>query len=72
MPSDVPSPRFGITKRRSGDGRTVVELIRITDPRAGRDVERLRIKRDGFFLADVRSWEEATKLGVDIADLQAT
>jgi hypothetical protein len=28
----------------SSDGRTVVELIRITDPGTGRDMERLRIK----------------------------
>ncbi|SRR5258708_5467852 len=56
----------------SSDGRTVVELIRITDPSTGRDVERLRIKRDGYFLADVRSWDDATKLGVDIEDLRET
>jgi hypothetical protein len=32
-------------KWMSSDGRTVVELIRITDPGAGRDIEKLRINR---------------------------
>ena len=44
--------RFGIMKWMSSDAQTVVELIRITDPGTGRDVEKLRINRDGFFLAD--------------------
>ena len=51
---------------------TVVELIPITDPGTGRDVEKLRINRDGYFLADVRSWDDAAKLGIDIADLRET
>jgi hypothetical protein len=33
----------------SSDGRTVVEAIRITNPGTGRDMEQLRIKRDGSF-----------------------
>jgi hypothetical protein len=42
-----------------------VERIQITDPATGRDVERPRITRDGFFVNDVRAWEVASKLGVE-------
>ncbi len=54
----------------SGDGRTAVELIRITDPGTGGEVERLRIKRDGYFVGGVRGWEDAARLGLDIADVR--
>jgi hypothetical protein len=53
----------------SRDGTVVVETIRLSGTGPRRDGERLRVKRGGYHLADVRTVEELTGLGTDLADL---
>lgn len=53
----------------SRDGTTVVECIRLSCTGTGRDGEWLRVKRSGFHLADVRTVDELTGLGIDLADM---
>jgi hypothetical protein len=53
----------------SRDGSTVVELIRLTCS-GGRDGEWLRVKRHGFHIASVRTIEELSRLGIDLAEFR--
>jgi hypothetical protein len=51
----------------SSDGTVTVETIRLSGTN-GRDGEWLRVKRHDYQWADVRTVNELTRLGIDLAD----
>jgi hypothetical protein len=66
-------PDFGEDVRMrymTGDGTTVVEVIRLTAAGNGRDGEWLRVSRHGTHVADVRTVAELAGLGIELANLQ--
>ena len=55
----------------SSDGRTVVDLITLSLTGSDRDGKWLRVTRDGWFHAEVRTCAELARI-VDLADLRET
>jgi hypothetical protein len=72
-----PAPSFGrpnyeivaSVRLRSADGRWRIDLIRLTATSDNRDGEWLRVHRDGFCVAEVRTVAELNDY-LDLADLE--
>lgn len=64
-------PTIGGMARRyvNSDGRTVVDLIRLTLTGTNKDGEWFRVSRDGWLVGRVRTREQLARL-VDLADLR--
>ena len=58
-------------KCRSDDG-WLVEVIALVCPRSGRPVEWLKVTRYGYFRVQVRTPQELTRLGINLAELYET